>query len=245
MKKNENLYVKRFGVKLKMLRTQKGMTRKEFTDKAGFSQSFVAKIEDGEIITPSKETKEAIYKALELTDKEIEFLDDDPKMFYYEEGDNMRIDLTIPKKMKESGSKSKSILDYYLNRISSDNLYMLAFCAEAIYNYEHPEIAKNDLKEYYDFMSDYSLKWRQDANKKRTSEIHKQYDDALNQYLKEKVARNDLIITNEELVENIKPQFKKSITAKKLNNLCDLGILEKGKDGKKRIYIINKEKIEK
>lgn len=239
MKKIKNLYVKRFGLKLKMLRTQKGMTRKEFTEKTGFSKSLIAKIEDGEIFSPSKETKETIYKALELTDDEIEFLDNDPKMFYYEEGDDMRIDLTIPKKMKESGSKSKGIIDYYYYRISSDNLYMLAFCAEAIYNYEHPEEAKEDLREYSEFMSDYSLKWRQNANKKRADELHKQYDDALNEYLKEKVARNDLTVTSEELIENIKPQFKKTITTKKLNNLCELGILEKSSEGKKRVYLIN------
>ena len=243
MKKIKNLYVKRFGIKLKILRTQKGMTRKEFTEKTGFSKSLVAKIEDGEIISPSKETKETIYKALELTDEEIEYLDDDPKMFYYEEDDDMRIDLTIPKKMKESGSKSKNIIEYYSDRISPKNLYMLAFCAEAIYNYEHPENAKEGLKQYNEFMSEYSLKWRQDVNKKRTDEIHKQYDDALSQYLEEKVARNDLIVTTDELIENIKPQFKKTITTKKINNLCELGILKISKEGKKRVYILNKEKF--
>ena len=244
MKKSENLYIQRFGIKLKMLRTKRGMTRNEFTEKTGFSKSFVAKIEDGLILSPSKETKETIYKALELDEGEKEFLESNPTMFYYQDGENMNLEISIPIKMDDGGPVSREFLKEYASNISDENIFMLARCAEAIYNYEHPEKAQQELKEFNDSMADYSNKWRKEAVKKRTDTLHNQYDLSLYEFLSKKIDNGETTITSSELMENVSPKFKNSMTAMKVKKLCEMGIFEKENDGKKRIFKINKEKIE-
>lgn len=244
MKKNENLYIQRFGIKLKMLRTKRGMTRNEFTEKTGFSKSFVAKIEDGLILSPSKETKETIYKALELSKEEKEFLENNPTMFYYRNGENMNLEISIPVKMDDGGPVSREFLKDYANGISDENIFMLARCAEAIYNYEHPEKTQQELKEFYDSMTDYSSKWRKEAVKKRTDTLHNQYDLSLYEFLSKKIDNGETTTTSSELMENVSPKFKNSMTAMKVKKLCEMGIFEKENEGKKRIFKINKDKLE-
>ena len=240
MSKKKNLYAQNFGVKLKLLRTQKEMSRDALTKKVGCTSSFVAKVEDGNILDPSLEYKKKFYKALNLNKEEIDFLENNPRLYFYEENNEAILNVSVPTRMNLGGKVSRKLLDEYINGISDDNLYVLLYCAQTIYNFENPDEVKEELKNYNKSLSDYDNKWRVKAAKERSEKLHNDYNKALKLYLKNKIKNGENTITAKEIMENIKPPLKASSTNTKIRKLCEEGRLIKTQEGKRVFYKINK-----
>ena len=240
MSKKKNLYAQSFGVKLKFLRARKNITREELTKKVGCTPSFIAKVEDGNILDPSLEYKKKIYKALKLNKEEIEFFEENPKLYFYKENNEAKLEVSVPIRMNMGGNVSKKLLNEYINEISDENMYALLYSAQTIYNFENPEKVKQELKNYSKTINEYDNNWRVKSIKNRNEKLHKEYDQALNKYLKQKLKNKEDTVTKEELLENIKPALKSTATNNKIKKLCEEGKLTKMQEGKKVFYKINK-----
>ena len=237
--KNKNLYVQRFGIKLKYLRTKRGLSRRELTERIGCSKSFIAKVEDGIIMDPTPEYKEKFYKALDLSKNEIAYLENNPQMYFYEENNEAKLEISIPKSMNNGGTVSRELLEEYLRELSNENMYVLMYCAQALYNYENPRKVEEDLQDYYKSIGEYDSSWRKDVNAHRSKKIHIEYDKALTKYIKNKLKNGENTLTIKEIISNVKPSFKGSFTTAKVKKLCEEQKLRKIKSGKNVFYEIN------
>lgn len=237
-KQNKNLYGARFGIKLKLIRAKKGLSRKALAEKAGLGKSYLARVEDGVILSPSKETKQKIYEALDLDKATIAFIENGAEMYFYEENGEQHLEVSVPKSMNCGSKVSKYMIEKYMELISEDNLYMLEYCAEAIYNAENPEKVEEDLSDIFSEINKYDSNWRRSNKTERSRKLHEDYDKAVMEYIKSKKASNDLTLTQEELMNNIEPKIKRTLTCKKMKQLVEDGILEKQREGKRIIYKI-------
>ena len=237
-KQSKNLYGARFGIKLKLIRAKHGLSRRELTEKSGLGKSYISRVEDGVILSPSPEAKQKIYEALGLDKATINFMENGAEMYFYEEDGKQNLEVSVPKSMNYGPRASKVMIEKYMELISDENLYMLEYCAEAIYNAENPKKVEEDLSDIFNEISKYDSNWRRENKTSISKKLHQEYGKAVLEYLEEKKKNNDFILTDQELMDNIVPKLKKTMTNKKLKQLVENGVLLKERNGKKVIYKI-------
>ena len=237
-KQSKNLYGARFGIKLKLIRAKHGLSRRELTEKSGLGKSYISRVEDGVILSPSQEAKQKIYEALNLDKATINFMENGAEMYFYEEDGKQNLEVSVPKSMNYGSRASKVMIEKYIDLISEENLYMLEYCAEAIYNAENPGKVEEELSDIFNEISKYDSGWRRENKTSHSKRLHQEYDEAVRKYIEEKIKNNDLILTSEELMKTIIPRVKRTLTNQKLKQLVEDGILTKEREGKKVIYKI-------
>ena len=244
MGKSKNYYIQRFGIKFKQLRAQKGISRRELAERTGFVSTYIAKIEDGIINKPSQEAKDRLCDGLSVTKEERTYLNDDAVLYFYTEDKKAHLEATVPESFNLGGNVSKQILQDYVNQISDENMYVLMYCAQTIYNAENPEAVKEGLQNFTKSQEEYSKKWRKDVNLKARSKADEEYEQKISEYiLNNKIKKDNLIITVSEIVENPDTHKTVNYVTKIFKNMCEKNKLLKEKDGKKMIYRINKDKF--
>lgn len=243
--KKKNYYIQRFGVKFKQLRAQKGISRRELSEKTGYIATYIAKIEDGIINNPSEEAKERLCDGLEVTQKEKAYLMEDAYLQYYTEDNKVNLKICVPKNFDLGGEVSRDMLLDYINNVSDSGVFALMYCAQTIYNAENPDEVEKGLKKYNEAQDEYSKKWRRAVNKKTHDKMNDEYESALNEYILSKIRNDDYWITLREAVE--KPKVKKSVSyvTKIVNKMCESGSLVRIGKGKNTKYQIKKENFKK
>lgn len=239
--KKKNYYIQRFGVKFKQLRAQKGISRRELSERTGYIATYIAKIEDGTINNPSEEAKERLCKGLGVSEKEKEYLMKDAYLQYYTEGNNMNLKVSVPKNFNLGEEVSRSMLLEYMNGISDEGLFTLMYCAQTIYNAENPSEVEEGLKNFNKTQDEYSKKWRRAVNKKTRDKMNGEYEKALNEYILSKIENGDYSITLKEACENPTEKRSSSYVTKIIGKMCEKGLLTRTGSGKNTKYIISKE----
>ena len=241
--KKKNYYIQRFGIKFKQLRAQKGISRRELSEKTGYIASYIAKIEDGTINNPSDEAKEKLCKGLEVTEKEKEYLMENAYLQYYTEDGKINLKISVPKNLDLGGEVSRDMLLDYMNDISDKGMFALMYCAQTIYNAENPDEVEKGLKSFNETQDEYSKKWRRAVNKKTHDKMSDEYEKALNEYILEKIKDGKDSIILKEAVENTSVKKSPSYVNKVVNRMCEDGLLKRVGGGKNIKYIIEKEKF--
>lgn len=243
--KRKNYYIQRFGVKFKQLRAQKGISRRELSEKTGYIATYIAKIEDGTINNPSDEVKEKLCEGLGVTKKEKEYLMKNACLQYYTESDEVNLKISVPEYLDFGGEISRNMLLDYMNGISDKGMFALMYCAQTIYNAENPEEVEKELKKFNEAQDEYSKKWRRAVNKKTHDKINDEFENALNEYILNKIEKGTDSITLREATENVSVKKSPSYVTKVVNRMCEDGLLKRIGNGKYTRYMIEKEKFKK